>query len=359
MYFLTTIRSKIFTLFLSFISIFCLASKGQNISNGLIQHYPFLNGTKDESGHSPNALVYPANYSRDMHGYAEGSPTLIGNSYYIEFPDSVNLGKNGWTFSVWFKLNGLPSEIYEGDAFLLTYKNTNYGDDVHLFVDDDDNAIKVFFNNGFFKISTGVTVQRGKWYHAVLRYTSTTTDVFVDGNFTLSSSGRFTPKSYYSPLIVSSLYNGSTSKGRIFGSIDDIRMYKRALSNADISLLYNTEKNMVAPPVTKDTVLIRDTIIKRDTITIIQRETIVKLDTIILGGSCIISPNPASNGRLYIQTNDRPASVIMYNAAGQLIKKEELTVQDYIKVNGIPSGIYFIKIITPSGTCGKKIMIVN
>ena len=340
--------------------------KAQNITTGLKQYYPFLNGPRDESNQSPDAKVFQSNYSRDMHGYVEGSPTLVGNSYYIEFPDSVKLGTAGWTYSVWFKLYALPGEVCDGDAFLLSYKTTVNGDDVHLFVDDEDNRIKVFFKSGGFKISTGTVVQKGRWYHAVVRYTATSTDVFVDGNFSVSSAGRFTFSAAYSPLLISSTITYPANKGKVFGNIDDIRMYKRNLTNADINFLYTTEKNMVAPPPKKDTIYKRDTLWRIDTLhtrdTIFIRDTlvntIIRLDTIILGGNCIVYPNPVSrSGRLYIQTNDRPITVTIYNTTGQFMRRENLTTQDYISMNNLPAGTYYIKIVSPTGTCGKRIVV--
>ncbi len=349
-------------------AIFCLLSpvfcKSQDITDGLIEYYPFIHGTIDESHHSSSAIVNGIGYTRDLHGYIEGSPVLSGNSYFIEFPDSVNLGLPGWTYSVWFKLHALPHELPEGDAFLLTYKQISVGDDVHLFVDDDDNQLKIFFANGYFKVSSGVTIQRDQWYHAVLRYTSASTDLFVNGTIALSSSGRFTALSAYYPLLISCLIDYSTTKGRVFGNIDDIRMYRRLLSNGEIQALYNYEKNFEAPSVSPDTVFIRDTVSTIDTIYSTIRDTvfttIYKLDTVILGGNCTIYPNPIkANGQLYVQTNERPASVTIYTSSGQFVRREQLTTQSYITLNNLPGGVYFIKVETFSGKCGKKLIITN
>jgi hypothetical protein len=331
-----------------------LKAKSQSISEGLVQYYPFTNGTRDESNHSAAAKVVESNFSSDMHGYIEGSPTLVGNGYYIEFPDSVKLGAPGWTYSIWFKLYALPTEVCDGDAFLLSYKTAANGDDVHLFVDDEDNRIKVFFKNGGFKISTGTTIQKNNWYHVTLRYTASTTDVFVNGSFAVSSAGRFSQSAGYVPLMVASTISSPINKGRIFGNIDDLRMYKRNLSNAEINLIYNSEKNMSAPLPKKDTVYIRDTVIVRDTVV----KNTIKLDTLILGGNCMVYPNPIQRGgQLHIDTNDRPTSVTIYNALGQFVKTVELTTQAYIVINDLAAGVYYLKISSPSEACGKRIVV--
>jgi hypothetical protein len=199
-------------------------------------------------------------------------------------------------------------------------------------------------------------VQKERWYHVALRYSATSTDVFVDGNFAVSSSGRFSPISGYSPLLVSSLVSYPVNKGRVFGDIDDIRMYKRTLTNAEINLIYTTEKNLVAPPVAKDTVYIRDTIktMVHDTVF----KNVIVLDTVILGGSCAIYPNPVNRSdRIYIQTNDRPVTITIYNAAGQLVRREQLTTRNYIAVNNLAAGTYYLKIVSPFEQCGKKLVI--
>ena len=361
----TILKSTTLFLFALILS-FPILSIAQNITNGLIAYYPFVNGSKDEAGKSPDAVVQSMGYTKDMHGFTEGAPILVGNGDYIEFADSVNLGTPGWTYSMWFRLGGMPADIYEADAFLLTYSNTNFGDDVHLFIDDEDNMIKTFFANGFYKISTGVRVNRNQWYHAALRYTNTTTDLFVNGEFKVSAAGRFTPRPYYSPIMVSSLYGGSTTKGRLFGNADNLRMYKRLLSNEDIKSVYDTERNWIAPP-SKDTVVVHDTIVRTDTIiryntviqhdTIIKQDTIVLLDTIIMTGDCVIYPNPAKSGKVYIQTNNSATTVLIYNAAGQLVRREDVRGVNYFMVDTLANGLYFLKIITSAGTCGNKLIV--
>jgi hypothetical protein len=133
-------------------------------------------------------------------------------------------------------------------------------------------------------------------------------------------------------------------------------MYKRTLTNAEINLIYTTEKNLMAPPVAKDTVYIRDTIktVVHDTV----YKNVVVLDTVILGGSCAIYPNPVNRSdRIYIQTNDRPVTITIYNAAGQLMRQEQLTTQNYIVANNLAAGTYYLKIVSAFEQCGKKLVI--
>jgi hypothetical protein len=63
--------------------------------------------------------------------------------------------------------------------------------------------------------------------------------MYLDGTLALGGSGTHTWNTVVNnPLIAKSLYNGYYFPGLI----DDVRIYNRALSAAEIQALYNAEK---------------------------------------------------------------------------------------------------------------------
>ncbi len=207
-------------------------------NSNLLAYYPFNNSPNDESGNE-NHGNYVGQISSDRNNTQNSALTLNGNGNYFEFPSVVSLNQPSWSFSLWFSLDQLPRE--KDDAFLLTSKSISYGDDVHLFVDNDDNQIKFFTNDGYLKESTGITVERNKWYHVVLAYDENSIKIYVNGTIRLVWSNTRYSSSVGSSLVVSSIFPGSALKGRIFGKIDDIRVYDIPMTEVEVNALYELE----------------------------------------------------------------------------------------------------------------------
>lgn len=209
-------------------------------SEGLVGHYTFNGNADDQSGNG-NDGDFIGSLSTDRFGNDDSSILLEGNGDYFECPQSITLANYPWTFSMWFSLNTLPSNV--SDAFLLTSKTVDFGDDVHLFVDDSDNEIKFFTNDGFLKQSTNIAVEPNVWYHVALEYDENTIRIYVNGDLRIAWSETRYSTIYPAdaPLIVSSIFPGDQLKGRIFGQIDDIRIYEIALGETKVKQLFESE----------------------------------------------------------------------------------------------------------------------
>ncbi len=84
----------------------------------------------------------------------------------------------------------------------------------------------------------------GEWAHLVVRYTDKNNiDVYINGQ--LASGGSYSANSYNSSLIEGNQddnlwIGGPFINGQYYdGQMDDVRVYNRALSNAEIALLYS------------------------------------------------------------------------------------------------------------------------
>ncbi|KAB1158396.1 LamG domain-containing protein [Tenacibaculum aiptasiae] len=210
-------------------------------NSNLLAYYPFNGNANDLSGNNNHGNIV-GSLTKDSKGNSNSAALLNGNGDYFEFPSVIDLKTPSWSFSMWFSLNQLPRN--KDDAFLLSSKNIAYGDDVHLFVDNDDNQIKFFTNDGFLKQSTGVTIEKGKWYNVILAYNKNSIKIYVNGEIRLVWSTTKYTSSYNSgtPLVVSSIFPGSTLKGRVFGSIDNIRVYNIDLNESEANAIFKLEE---------------------------------------------------------------------------------------------------------------------
>jgi gliding motility-associated-like protein len=207
-----------------------------NLQSGLIGFYNFNGSGADSSGNNNHAIVKGEEYIADRFGHPCNALRLNGDGQYVEFPKIITLENPEWSYSIWFKLEQLPNN--KDDAFLLTYKNIQTLDDVQLYVDNDDNNIKIWNAISTDKTSTGVQVIQDIWYHVVLiSANGNMIKIYVNGS---QKVNKFLDYSSTGPsLMISSNYSGSTVKGRVWGAVDAVRIYNRPVNAQEALALYN------------------------------------------------------------------------------------------------------------------------
>lgn len=200
------------------------------LSKGLLGYYPFDGDTRDHSGLGQHAVNFGALPGSGRGGSAESSYEFDGSSSYMETPIGSNLLR--LTIAAWFRADttsGVRS-IVDSDGGGL------YGHSLILGYWNGDNTLDVQFHNGEF--DTGWSPTQGAWHHAVATYEPGFVSVYVDGVL----RGRWA-------------YSGSPPDGSNFrigrhnagdpqwftGAIDEVRIYDRALPEAEVQQLYAFE----------------------------------------------------------------------------------------------------------------------
>ncbi|GAB5399941.1 MAG: glycoside hydrolase family 9 protein [Aureisphaera sp.] len=69
-----------------------------------------------------------------------------------------------------------------------------------------------------------------------------------------------------------------------------------------------------------------------------------------------IYPNPAWNS-FKIKGLDKPTSIKIYSASGQLLLEKIVAKDEAIAIDGLPSGVYFLNVLTDEGTLTKRLLI--
>ncbi|MDX2197125.1 MAG: LamG-like jellyroll fold domain-containing protein [Cytophagales bacterium] len=209
-----------------------------DLTTGLVAYYPFNGNANDASGNGNNGVVNGATLATDRLGNANGAYYFDGETNFIE----TNIGSgftDKITLSSWFKTSGQfigrdPGIIANrSSTFNETGFNiTNNGQTIFLIDDasaNSTNIVSPFFYND------------GKWHQITGVYDGTQMKLYLDnilvGTQSLSSN-----------ISMSSTFRighddepSATYPTRRFfeGLIDDIRIYNRALSDAEVAALYN------------------------------------------------------------------------------------------------------------------------
>jgi len=199
----------------------------KNEFKGLVAYYPFNGNANDESGNNHHGTVNGATLTTDRFGNANSAYSFDGNDI-ISVNHSLNLNINGeLSFSVWVKPTSLKNAMILGKSNYVS--NTNY-----LLRTTSTGYIAFEYKN--FANSNSLPLTVNVWNHiAVISEADNTKKVYINNVLTSHS----TETSPYG-LVTDNLTIGARSGAEYFnGAIDDLRIYKSALTALQVSNLFS------------------------------------------------------------------------------------------------------------------------
>jgi hypothetical protein len=238
-----------------FVAVFAVALFGmgcasvkitkEQLQNGLVAYYPFDENAKDESGNNYHGFLEGPTSTTNRFGQPNQAIAFDGPKDGVSLPNQVFNGLEAFTFTMWLNLDA-PNK----SQTILSLANTN-----------DDNAVMIHFKNGSLHIyvthqeerrslSVSEDIFEHNWRQiAVAReFSSATIKVYVDGvqksNLAFTKTGALAvdPGGAWLGQDQDSVGGGFETYQALKGSLDDVRIYNRALSAEEVKALYDLEK---------------------------------------------------------------------------------------------------------------------
>lgn len=199
---------------------------------GLVGWWKLDGNAKDSTPYGNDGTVTGATPTADREGRSNGAYSFNGTSDYIQVPD-INLSANSFSATAWFKPNAAGDEKIIG-----TYNGSSGTSLLQIFT---GGQLRVCIT--FCAVATDNLVD-GSWHFAVVVGDGSSIRAYVDGN----------PTPVITHAAISYNINGTTYIGRdpqtggyrFNGSIDDVRLYKRALTVSEIANLYDSYDSNVS-----------------------------------------------------------------------------------------------------------------
>ncbi|MFY0690209.1 MAG: cadherin domain-containing protein [Cyclobacteriaceae bacterium] len=208
--------------------------------DGLVAYYP-LNGNANDSTDNNNDGILgdgttPSTYptlSTDRFGNANSAFDFDGADDYIEVAYSANLNSDEFTVSVWVKPDGNPSNT----GSIYSSRDSFKGYMAYNSFDTEWKWTNHFGTGGEYQGISGNPVEQNAWVHLVLKYDGSESSIYENGKLVSSLPVTITKNTVQSFLIGAGANEGPMN---FFfpGSIDDIRVYDRALNTSEIRDLY-------------------------------------------------------------------------------------------------------------------------
>ena len=261
---------KLFCSLIALSSLVCTVN-AQISSKGLVASYSFTGNAKDESGSGNNGVVHGATLTFDRFGNPNCAYNFDGISNYIEIVPKVLSGLNEYTYSLWAKPKGIPTN---GGGMMLSVGDIQTNSDQGLTYQPTKTYFAGSYNAGSNPIQSyakSTVIAPDQWMHVVVTRNSDSIKLFINGDlvkldsYTLINKQAVSQGTNAQALILGgrcSLYPDYFFKG----AIDDLRFYNRALSDNEVTALSLEIKNRCSINVS-DTLLLHSRLVAYNPIT--------------------------------------------------------------------------------------------
>lgn len=203
-----------------------------DVTNGLVAWWK-LNGNANTSIGSPNGVITNATSTTNSAGQTDMAYAFNGTNATINTASTFGLGATNASISCWIYN---PSATNHG-LFVNVGITTGFGIGVGNTTTDTNGSKLVMLFNNVRWVPTSATVGTG-WHHIVMVLDGAGTPTgYVDG----ISAGAFAGAGSGVPSNAITTIGGinNVPADNFNGSVDDVRLYNRALPLADILALYS------------------------------------------------------------------------------------------------------------------------
>jgi len=234
----------------SFIVVHTSSLRAQSLTDGLVAYYPFNGNSNDASGNGNHGTVAgDVTGIVDRFGRQDAAYRFPGvdGPHGVTLPGGlINIGQQEYTISMWFNMLDFSKPT---QALLSTDPHTG----IAIGFDINRPGYLIFnlgpggtaFWDALYQHGPKNDYIAGEWYHVAL--TKGATEYVLSVNGTADAVVNLPQSASYDDDVVPLLGGDSLANFVINGSIDDVRIYNRALSEADIAALYEYESTSPPP----------------------------------------------------------------------------------------------------------------
>jgi two-component SAPR family response regulator len=197
-----------------------------DINENLEAYYNFNYNARDISGQRLNGVCQNIIFKKDS---IRQTVAFFDKDSKIELPkaEEFKLRDHDFTISAWIKVEKFIDRKL--DYCILGTPTSSYQEGIHLVI----RMRKPYF--GFYSndLAGNMIFEEGKWYYVTWRYTKLTGEqaIFVNGKLDSRSLGHPSYKGKDKLLVGVAGYSNRTN---MYGSIDDLVIWSRALGNEEI-----------------------------------------------------------------------------------------------------------------------------
>jgi hypothetical protein len=308
-------------------------------TTGLVGYWPFCGNANDESGNGNNGTNNGATLTTDRFGNSNSAYSFNGINNWIQVANSSILNPVAITISAWIK----PNDYYNGNASFIVNKGFDQNQGHYdLNIATSNQKLRFVLGPNIYSESNSV-MNLNEWKFITATITGLTMKIYINGVLenTVTQSTNFGLGSNIEDLYFGKM-NSVNFPYWFNGIIDDIGIWNRALTQEEITNLYNVNQCITNITVT-------DTLI-------INVGQLSFNDPVTWANNITIAPNPAStevNINFNNITNLNGGTLKVINSLGQEVATTPITTSGTNSTMQLATwggtGMYFVQIINPQG----------
>jgi hypothetical protein len=302
-------------------------------TSGLVGYWPFCGNANDESGNGNNGNVGTGiNITSDRFGNSNSAYSFLGTGN-ISLTNLPTSGNTDFTISGWIKTNN--QTLRKG---IMCWGQDTPWASTYFFVNSTGRLQFDFAYNG--GASSLSIVNDNNWHQVTVTCINGLIQLYIDG-LQNGSAVQMSPNISGNNKSIGSNIDNS-GQNNFIGLIDDIGIWNRALTQEEITNLYNANQCITNITVT-------DTLV-------INVGQLSFNDPVTWANNITIAPNPASsqiNINFNNITNLNGGTLKIINSLGQEVATTPITTSGTNSTMQLATwggtGMYFVQIINPQG----------
>jgi hypothetical protein len=322
----------------------CNAVSG-SLVNGLVGYWPFCGNANDQSGNGNNGTVNGATLTTDRFGNPNSAYEFnmnyikVNNSSIYNFSDNLSI-------NVWYKISNDMGAITLNTYFVSKHQSGSLDSSYTLYNENNCGPTvyqtDVSGNISFIRNST--FCDTSSWHMLTLTFNNPNMIMYLDGIY-YSTITANNIKQTLLPLVFGGTNNSSNPDdiiGRMKGKLDDIGIWNRALTQQEITQLYNQNQ-------CQNNITVTDTLI-------INVGQLSYTNPVTYANNITIYPNPA-NTQVNISFNNitdlTGGNINIINSLGQQVTTTPITLSGTTTTMQLNTwggtGLYFVQILNAQG----------
>lgn len=278
-------------------------------TNGLVGWWPFTGNANDLSGNGNNGVVNGATLTTDRNGNTNSAYSFNGINTSIQVQsNSTLLLTNNYSLNGWFNANVFFNTNNSDRSIISKVASTGWYNGYEVMVGGNTNDIVHVGNvggNNFILGNSGYLINT--WYMFSVTFDGNTMKLFMNGSLVNSQTQTGNIQTGNIPL----RFGMREGNFQYFnGKIDDIGIWNRALTQQEITNLYNASLS------TEDFAI----------------------------NTFDIYPNPTTS-ILNFKSAVQVEKILIYNMLGQLVQEEKVNaLEGAINIEKLAQGTYLVKV---------------
>jgi hypothetical protein len=209
-------------------SISCKKDKPSvDLQKGLVSYFNFDDNLKDQKGYASDGI--PTGNPTFTGGKIGKALTLNGTSQYVDFTANPSQSPTGISIAFWMAAN--PPPVGLESTIMSAIDQNNKSASFHINQSNNKIFSTLYDQAGAAESS----YTPGVWMHVLMTYNGNDNKLYINGVLVDTLTGVGNMSAYFTGLTIG--YDNFVKK--FFGSLDELYIYNRALSPAEVTQLYN------------------------------------------------------------------------------------------------------------------------